>query len=54
VAVLKSKISQIHQVEEGAAVGYDNGWIAQRQLQLHTPYRSRRWDWTSLWPHQQV
>jgi alanine racemase len=36
VAVLKSKISQLHQVEEGASVGYDNGWIAPEAVTIAT------------------
>lgn len=36
VAVLKSKISQIHQVEKGASVGYNNGWIAPKSVTVAT------------------
>ena len=36
VAVLKSKISQIHQVEKGETIGYDNGWIVPNSVQIAT------------------
>ena len=36
VAVLKSKISQLHQVEKGATVGYDNGWSAPTAATIAT------------------
>jgi alanine racemase len=36
VAALESIISQIHQVEKGEAVGYDNGWIAPKKVRIAT------------------
>lgn len=36
VAELESIISQIHQVEKGETVGYDNGWIAPQKVQIAT------------------
>ena len=36
VAVLKSKISQIHQLKKGAFVGYDNGWITPDAVTIAT------------------
>tara|TARA_B100001057_G_scaffold79759_1_gene74913 strand:- start:96 stop:1184 length:1089 start_codon:yes stop_codon:yes gene_type:complete len=36
VAVLKSIISQIHQVKKGSSVGYDNGWVAPNAVRIAT------------------
>jgi alanine racemase len=36
IAELKSIICQIHQVEKDEAVGYDNGWIAPKIVQIAT------------------
>ena len=36
IAELKSKISQIHQVQKGAAVGYNNGWVVPKTSRIAT------------------
>ena len=34
VAALKTKITQIHHIKKGEAVGYNNGWIAPNQTRI--------------------
>jgi len=36
VAELETVISQIHEVEKGETVGYDNGWIAPQKVRIAT------------------